>query len=77
VILISSLTALFQQPASKAPTGIDVSIWKWVIIIGVSAIIIFYGIKRISEIVVKRKTDMMIRDVVEEKKETEDDGLER
>lgn len=60
---ISSLSAFFQAQAPKASSSIDVSIWKWVIIVGVTAVIIFYGIKRVSDIVVKRKTDMMIRSV--------------
>ena len=63
--------------ASSAPapssTGIDVSIWKWVIIIGVGAVVIFYAIWRISQIVVNRKTDSIIRDVVGDKEKSDVD----
>lgn len=66
---MSSLnTILFATLAQAAPpegsVEIELSVWKWVIIIGVSAIIIIYAVKRISEIVVKKKTDTMIRRVV-------------
>jgi hypothetical protein len=55
---------LASSPPAPSSAGIDVSIWKWVIIIGVAAIIVFYAIWRISQIVVNRKTESIIRDVV-------------
>jgi hypothetical protein len=55
---------LASSPPEPSSSGIDVSIWKWVIIIGVAAIIVFYAIWRISQIVVNRKTNAIIRDVV-------------
>lgn len=60
---ISSLTAFLLAQASNTQSSIDVTVWKWVIIIGVTAIIVFYGIKRVSDIVVKKKTEELIRSV--------------
>ena len=74
MVLVSSIIAALDGVGQKAPsTSIDVSIWKWVIVIGVVAVIIFYGIKRISDIVVKKKTDTMIREVADEKENDKDD----
>jgi hypothetical protein len=55
---------LASSPPAPSSSGIDVSIWKWVIIIGVAAVVVFYAIWRISQIVVNRKTDSIIRDVL-------------
>jgi hypothetical protein len=55
---------LASSPPAPSSAGIDVSIWKWVIIIGVAAVVVFYAIWRISQIVVNRKTNSIIRDVV-------------
>ncbi len=55
---------LASSPSAPSSSGIDVSIWKWVIIIGVAAVVLFYAIWRISQIVVNRKTNSIIRDVV-------------
>ena len=55
---------LASSPPAPSSSGIDVSIWKWVIIIGVAAVVIFYALWRISQIVVNRKTNAIIRDVV-------------
>ena len=62
---ISNLTT-FLQATKPASSGIDVSIWKWVIVIGVTAVVIFWGIKRVADIVVNKKTDEMIRNVGED-----------
>ena len=55
---------LASSPSGPPSSGIDVSIWKWVIIIGVAAVIVFYAIWRVSQVVVNRKTNNIIRDVV-------------
>ena len=57
---------MFLGFATGAPssTAIDLSVWKWVIIIGVAAVVIFYAIWRISQVVVNKKTNTIIRDVV-------------
>ena len=48
--------------AAPAPAkGFDFAIWYVLVVIGVSAVVIFYVIKRISDIVVNRKTQAMIR----------------
>ena len=74
MIPVSSMMAIFCKPGPKAPSSsIDVSIWKWVIVIGVVAVILFWGIKRISDIVVKKKTASMIRDVVDNKTDGAED----
>jgi len=52
--------------AGETSTSIDLTVWKYVIIIGLSAITILYIVKRVSEIVVKKKTETMIREVVGE-----------
>ncbi|MCP4599132.1 MAG: hypothetical protein GY847_01100 [Proteobacteria bacterium] len=60
-----SLTAILGavDPAPSS-TNINLAVWRWVIIIGIAAVVIFYVIKRVSDIVVKKKTDAIIRDVV-------------
>ncbi|MDJ0766179.1 MAG: hypothetical protein QNJ97_24565 [Myxococcota bacterium] len=64
------LTASIAYQPSPTSSGIDLALWKWVIAIGVGAVVIFYLIKRVSDIVVKKKTDAMIRSV---EKDTEND----
>lgn len=66
--IVSLVSATLAQAAPPAETSVEIelSVWKWVIIIGVAAIIIIYVIKRVSEVVVKKKTDTMIRRVVGE-----------
>ena len=60
--------------ASGQPSaGIEVGIWKWVIIMGVGAVIVFYTIKRIADFVTDRKTDAMIQQV-EEDLDEDDEG---
>ncbi len=73
MLAISSLTAIFnsQDPAPSS-ASIDLAYWKWVIIIGAVAVVVFYAIKRIADVVVKKKTDAMIRNVVGEDADTED-----
>lgn len=73
--MLTNLLTTLVSPSPPAPssTSIDLAIWKWVIFIGVAAVIVFYAIKRISEIVVARKTDAMIRDVVGEESDNNGD----
>ncbi|MFO8071685.1 MAG: hypothetical protein R6V85_07395 [Polyangia bacterium] len=63
---ISALTAaaVAAETASEHDVSIELTVWKWVIISGVVAVAIIYAVKRISEVVVKRKTDGIIRRVV-------------
>ena len=53
-----------SSQSAPPPSGIDVSIWKWVIIIGVATVTIVYAVWRISQVVVNKKTDNISRDVV-------------
>ena len=54
-----------QSAQPVAPGGtIELVIWKWVVIIGIGAVMILYLVKRLAEVAVKKKTDTMIRDVV-------------
>ncbi len=67
-----SIVAPLLAASDPAPssTSISLEVWKWVIIIGVAAVIVFYVIKRVADVVVKRKTAAMIRDVVGEDADT-------
>jgi uncharacterized membrane-anchored protein YhcB (DUF1043 family) len=57
---------ILSSPKPPAPsTSIELTVWKYVIIIAVAAIVIFYIIKRVADIVVKKKTQTMIREVGE------------
>ena len=60
----SMISTIAQATPPETSVEIELSVWKWVIIIGVAAIIIIYAVKRISEVVVKKKTDTMIKRVV-------------
>ena len=73
---VSSLISTAAQVAPPADTNvqIELSVWKWVIIIGGAAIVIIYAIKRISEVWVKKKTDTMIRRVVGQEPSAEDEA---
>ncbi|MBN2804779.1 MAG: hypothetical protein JXR91_16910 [Deltaproteobacteria bacterium] len=60
VILVS------QTEVAKTPSdaSFELSIWKWVIIVSVSAFVAIFAIKRIGDIAAKRKTEMIIEDIV-------------
>ncbi len=63
--MIMSVLAQVDPPAVPATSSpIELDVWKWVVIIGAGAVIILYAVKRISEVVVNKKTDDMIRKVV-------------
>ena len=63
--MIISVLAQAAPPAAPATSSpIELDVWKWVIIIGAGAVIILYAVKRIAEVVVKKKTDNMIHRVV-------------
>ncbi len=70
---ISLATILSSSPPAPSSGNLELSMWKWVIIIGVAAVVIFYIIKRVSEIVVDRKTETIIREVVGENGDNEKD----
>ena len=61
---MSKATILAPSPPAPSSTSIDLAMWKWVIFIGLAAVVVFYIVKRISEIVVTRRTESIIRDVV-------------
>jgi hypothetical protein len=74
---------LAQQEKSPSPTdvGFELAIWKWVVIIAAGAFAMIFVVKRIGDIVAKKRTDRMIESVVgtgESHKNTEwvddDDG---
>jgi len=44
--------------------GLELSVWKYVVIIGAVAVIAIYVLKRISDVVVSKKTNDMIKRVV-------------
>ncbi len=57
-----ALVNILDATAPVAPSkGFDVGIWYALVIIGALAFVVFYVIKRISEITVNRKTQAMIR----------------
>lgn len=62
-MLVSRLGLVsFLEAAAPAPSkGFDLGIWYALVIIGASAFVVFYIIKRISDIAVNRKTEAMIR----------------
>jgi hypothetical protein len=60
----SSLLSMLAEAAPTPNTGADWGIWKWVVIIGGGAIALIYLVRRISDVVVKKKTATMIREVV-------------
>ena len=52
----------FLEAAAPAPSkGFDLGIWYALVIIGALAFVVFYVVKRISDIAVNRKTEAMIR----------------
>ena len=57
---------LSEYAPKPTSSGVELGVWKWVIIIGATAIALFYVVKRISDVVVKKKTDDMIRSVGED-----------
>ncbi len=63
-IPVLTAATVAAETASKHDVSIELTVWKWVIIIGVVAVALIYIIKRVSEVVVKRKTDNIIRRVV-------------
>ena len=65
-VALSVIAQAKPEPAPASNSPIELAVWKWVVIIGIAAIIILYAVKRISEVVVKKKTDEMIRTVVGE-----------
>ena len=63
--MIMSVLAQAEPPAVPATSSpIELDVWKWVIIIGAGAVIVFYAVKRIADVVTRKKTDNMIRRVV-------------
>jgi len=60
----TTLLGIFCQTPKS--TSIDFTYWKWVVLVGVAAVVVFYVLKRISDIVVDRKTDKLIREIERE-----------
>ena len=78
--LVSSVILQASEGASdgipdprETAMAVDLTVWKWVIIIGVAAIVILYAVKRLADVAVKKKTANMIREVVGED-DTTDSG---
>lgn len=44
--------------------GVDLTIWKWVVFIGVGAVVVGLIVRRLADVVVKRKTRNIIEQVV-------------
>ena len=65
---MSSPSLLSIWLAEKSPAegsfGVDLAIWKWVVIIGAGAVVVTWLVRRISEVVVARKTRSIIEQVV-------------
>ena len=59
---------------TEVASSLELSVWKWVIIIGVGAVVIFFFIRKFSEIVVKKKTELMIQQVVGDDAQVDDGG---
>jgi hypothetical protein len=55
------LVSILDATAPAPSKGFDLGIWYALVIIGVLAFVVFYVIKRISDIAVNRKTQAMIR----------------
>ncbi len=69
MFITSLLQAVATEPVTEpASPEINLVVWKWVIIIGVAAIVAFYVIKRVADVAVKKKTDDMIRSVEDDDK---------
>jgi hypothetical protein len=49
---------------SGESASFELAIWRWVVIIGVGAFVAIFAIKRIADIAAKRKTEMIIEEVV-------------
>ncbi|MBN2341377.1 MAG: hypothetical protein JXX29_08270 [Deltaproteobacteria bacterium] len=63
---------LAQQNVKPSPTnvGFELEIWKWVVIIAAGAFVAIFAIKRIGDIVAKKRTESMIENVVGEGEST-------
>lgn len=59
---------LAQNDVKPSPTnvGFELEIWKWVVVIAVVAFVIIFLLKRIGDIVTKKRTKSMIDSVVGE-----------
>ena len=66
---MNQLIAILLNSQPEVPAGaggsIELTLWKWVVIIGAGAIVAFWVIKRFSEIFIKHKTDALVRSVGE------------
>ena len=61
------LAMILEAAAPEPSKGFDLGIWYALVIIGVAAFVVFYVVKRISDIAVNRKTQAMIRQFSEVK----------
>ena len=65
--MISSLAKILAETLPRPSSqGMNLEVWKYVVIIGVVAVVIFWGVKRVSDVVVKKKTEDMIKKVGED-----------
>ncbi len=70
---MSSIVPLEAAPAPSA--GIELVVWKWVVIISVVAVVTLYVVKRIADVVVKRKTDAAIREALGDEPDQDGDDM--
>ena len=61
-----AIMILAQQEVEPSPTsvGFELAIWKWVVIIAAGAFVVIFALKRIGDIVAKKRTESMIESVV-------------
>lgn len=59
-------TILAQKEAEPSPTsvGFELEIWRWVVIIAVGAFVAIFLVKRLGDVVAKKRTEAIIDDVV-------------
>jgi hypothetical protein len=67
VLTILGLSMLWEAAPPKPSKEFDLGIWYALVVIAVVAFVVFYVVKRVSEIAVKKKTDALIREIGEDR----------
>ncbi|MBN2530042.1 MAG: hypothetical protein JXR76_26870 [Deltaproteobacteria bacterium] len=62
--MASMIMAQQDVKPSADSVGFELAIWKWVVVIAVVAFVIIFFLKRLGDIVAKKKTENMIESVV-------------
>ena len=65
MVTMLSLAVLAEAAPPKPSDEFSGAIWYVPVIVAVAAFVLFYIVKRISDIAVKRRTEAMIREVGE------------